>query len=324
MLAQGSQRNQRGPTNRAAIGNQQVVRHLLICNDAASCHLLVNDVTQHVVVGLFSCSMAGLNSWHCFCFIGEGGGTGQPEPEGLGGAEVADEHDLVDTTQVTENGITVDIPTPHIFEFSLHPIKKTPRLRYKILSTDTKWLPAKKDAKGDVIWETDGQGRSHWASDEDGIELVTSWPEGGLPWGTMSESWEPSQDLSKEGNSLRPVMMSVDRCEGLPPEYDWLPSHSKFYNDWMQSWKEVETFADVAKKHQYHQDFDPTEGRLPDFTLPKPRQPTTLETQQASTLQEQASVEPILHSRPEGRDYTRASRERQVRRMRVMHVCMAQ
>ena len=166
--------------------------------------------------------------------------------------------------QVTENGMTVTIPTPHIFRFTINPKTSKPCMHHKILSTDPKWLPALKDGQNDVIYENDGEGVPHWSTDPDGIEIVTEWPNDDekVPWSDMHKDWAPDADMRKEGNPLTKVMKTVGQCEAHADDYDWLPSHS----DWWENWKD--TMVDVGRdvqavgdKAPYHPDLDPATNR---------------------------------------------------------------
>jgi hypothetical protein len=231
-----------------------------------------------------------------------------------GDEEAAEEdsaHDNLETTEVTQNGKTVTIPTPHIFRFTRHPEKGTPIMHYKILSTDDKWLPAKKDGSGDVIFTTDSEGKAHWDTDPNGIDLVLNWPaaDAEVPWASMQEQWKPHTNMREPGNPLKQVIGAVKRCEDHGADYDWLDSHSLFWDNWKTSVLEVQ--LDVEKVHlkePYHIDFDKATGRPPPWQLPTPQEDTSHQQATVDTTSAQVDVEPITYRVDDTTTYTKANR----------------
>lgn len=161
------------------------------------------------------------------------------------------------------------VPVPHIFKMSMHPtLPGVPIMHYKILSTDQKWLPAKKDASGTINWKYDSKGIQYWETDPNGIQLVHSWPP------ELPSQVAPFQEKDWSQKEVDKIMAACAKYkaaeEGSAQQEGMQAAGRGFWSqpagDYWEGWKAsmpVEDTADVrgkmvaiAGKQKYHSKYD--------------------------------------------------------------------
>jgi hypothetical protein len=231
----------------------------------------------------------------------------QIAPDGAGNEE---QHDVVETVTVEQDGKQLEVPVPHVFQFSWHEGKVV--MHYKILSTDMHWLPALKDGDGNVIWHTSSDGTVYWEPDKAGIPLVVDWPVGVPQWANISEHWKVSADLQMPGNVLKPIADAARICSQEAVEFGWKPEDKQWYDDWVAKMATLTSFEAAVSKPPYHSLYD--SGRsIEQLMLPwvLPSALPTQAMQQVVVPQQVASntrTEPITHTLHGGGTYTAAKR----------------
>ena len=90
---------------------------------------------------------------------------------------------MLETVEVTEGGVTVHVPVPHQFIFTMK--DEVPVMHYKILASDPDELtfPAKRDPHGKIIFKHREDGSKYWETDPAGIPIGVGCPE--LCWVVM-------------------------------------------------------------------------------------------------------------------------------------------
>ena len=172
-----------------------------------------------------------------------------------------DKHEVVETIQVTENGQTMEVPVPHIFQFSMY--QGRPTMHYKILSSDEKWMPAKKNEDGSIAWKETPEGDLYWEEDEAGIPLVMEWPEGDPPWDNLDHNWKPTDE---QGAVLKALTDAIATCSTDGIGLGWQPEDTVWYNNYKQAIVKVAEFSDAVHKVPYHATLDA--DRSPSFLMP--------------------------------------------------------
>ena len=153
--------------------------------------------------------------------------------------------------------------------FTVHPSGLYPVMHYKYFSNDEKWLPAKKDADGHVIFTVsapDAEGVVHkrWETDADGIQLVHSWPN--TPPSQLApidKHWhfEPPPatggGTQERKDSIATVIDSVDKYaqkgmdRGSNKEDLWSQGGTDFWAAWAEAMAKVTDISDFESKPKY-------------------------------------------------------------------------
>jgi hypothetical protein len=125
-----------------------------------------------------------------------------------------------------------------------------------------------------------------------------------------------AKEGGKEDTKVQKVLDAVDVCQSAAKSFGWTEEHSKWYDRWADSIKQVKSPSpDAMVKEQYHRQLDVREQSkvFPPWKLPTEGDGATQEETEAGVTVPHATtfkhtIEPVFHKKADGSTYSRANR----------------